>query len=110
MEVTLTLTERCGHQDQVRQVIREAMEDAGIDGVEVKETLIRNEEDAITVKCLGSPTIRVDGYDVEYQEREPAETSAGCRYFNTPAGWKPVPEKGMIVRALQKAKERATGT
>ena len=39
-----------------------------------------------------------------------AERSAGLRYFNTVAGWKPVPEKGMIVRTLQKAKELEAGT
>jgi hypothetical protein len=110
MEITLTISERCGHHDAVRDVIREAMAEAGVTDVEVKETVIRSEEDAIATKCLGSPTLRVDGYDVEYQEREPAETSPGCRYFNTPAGWKPVPEKGMIVRALEKAKERAGGS
>ncbi|MBM3140054.1 MAG: hypothetical protein FJZ92_07535 [Chloroflexi bacterium] len=107
MEVTLLLAERCSHHDQARGVLKEALAEAGVTGVEVKETLIRTEEDAITVKCLGSPTIRVDGFDVEYMEREPEETSAGCRYFNTPAGWKPIPEKGIIVRALTRAKERA---
>ena len=40
----------------------------------MKETLVRTEEDALEAKCLGSPTIRVNGFDVEYQEREPDET------------------------------------
>ena len=42
-------------------------------------------------------------------EREPDERSAGVRYFNTMAGWKPIPEKGMLVRALQRARERDQG-
>ena len=61
------------------------------------------------MNCIASPTIRIDGLDVEYQEREPEERSAGQRYFNTPAGWKPYPEVGMIVRALEAAKVRETG-
>ena len=44
-----------------------------------------------------------DGVDVEHAEREPAETSPSCRYYNTLAGWKPLPEKGMVVRAIQRA-------
>ncbi|MQA00270.1 MAG: hypothetical protein GEU80_13250 [Dehalococcoidia bacterium] len=107
MEVKLILAERCGHHDEARSLIQEAFGDVGITDVEVQEKVVRTEEDALEAKCLGSPTIRVDGFDVEYQEREPDETSAGCRYFNTPAGWKPLPEKGMLVRALQRAKERA---
>lgn len=97
------------HFDEIRQVLREALEEAGLGDLEVKETLIRSEEEALDTKCIGSPTIRVDGFDVEYMEREPDERSAGVRYFNTVAGWKPVPEKGMIVRALQRAKERDAG-
>ncbi|MEX1022666.1 MAG: hypothetical protein WD058_05920 [Dehalococcoidia bacterium] len=111
MEITMVLTERGkDNWDKVRAVLKESMEEAGIDDVEVQETMIRDDEEAMAVRCIGSPTIRVNGYDVEYMEREPDERSAGVRYYNTPAGWKPVPEKGMIVRSLQKAKEMEAGT
>ena len=110
MEITMVLTERGkDHWDKVREVLKEAMAEAGVEA-EVQETIIRDDEDAIAVRCIGSPTIRVNGLDVEYMEREPDERSAGVRYFNTVAGWKPVPEKGMIVRSLQKAKELEAGT
>ena len=105
MEVALTLTERGeSHHEEVRSLLREALNEVGLDEVEIQETLIRGDEEAIPIKCIGSPTIRVNGLDVEYREREPDETSAGVRYYNTPAGWKFVPEKGMIVRALELAK------
>jgi hypothetical protein len=109
MEVTMVLTElgKKWH-DEIRQVVKEAMAEAGLD-IEVQESIIRADEESIDARCIGSPTIRVDGFDVEYMEREPEERSAGVRYFNTMAGWKPVPEKGMIVRALQRAKEREAG-
>ncbi len=106
MEITLQLAERCGHHDQARALLKDALAEVGLSDVEVKESVIRTEEDALETKCLGSPTIRVNGFDVEYQEREPDETSAGCRYYNSPAGWKPIPEKGMLVRALNTAKQR----
>jgi hypothetical protein len=110
VEITMVLSERGkDHWDKVREVLQEAMEEAGVGDVEVQESVIRDDEQAIDAKCIGSPTIRVNGLDVEYMEREPDERSAGLRYFNTMAGWKPVPEKGMIVRALQRAKERSAG-
>ncbi|MDA0351553.1 MAG: hypothetical protein O3A10_04980 [Chloroflexi bacterium] len=106
MKVTLTLTERgADHHEQVRALLREALDDSGLQEVQVEETTIRDDEDAIKIKCLGSPTIRINGFDVEYQEREPDETTAGVRYYNTPAGWKSVPEKGIILRAIDKAIE-----
>ena len=106
MEVTLTLTERgADHHEEVRALLRSALDESGLNDVAIQETTIRDDEDAIKIKCLGSPTIRINGFDVEYQEREPDETTAGVRYYNTPAGWKSIPEKGMILRALEKAKE-----
>ena len=48
-------------------------------------------EDAKTKRFLGSPSIRVNGIDVEYGDREPDEYQAGTRYYNTPQGWKPFP-------------------
>jgi hypothetical protein len=102
MQVTLTLTERGqSHHDEVRALLREALAEVGLGDVQVEETIIRGDEEAIPIKCLGSPTIRVNGFD---------ETSAGVRYYNTPAGWKSVPEKGMILRALQRAKDAESAT
>lgn len=111
MEITMVLSERGqDHWEPIREVLKEAMDEAGLGDIEVKETIIRDDEQAIDTGCIASPTIRVNGQDVEYMEREPDERSAGIRYFNTMAGWKPVPEKGMIVRALQKAAELEAGS
>lgn len=104
MEVTLVVSERCAPHEEVRALIKEALEEAGVAGIEVAETEIRTDEEAMPVNCIGSPTIRVNGLDVEYLEREPDERSAGQRYFNSPAGWKKLPEKGLIVRAIEQAK------
>ena len=79
------------------------MAEAGVSSTTIDETIIRSDEEAINIKCLGSPTIRINGLDIEYREREPEETTAGVRYYNTPAGWKSIPEKGLILRALERA-------
>ncbi len=111
MDVSLTLTERGeSHHEMVRALLREALDELGFTDLAVQETVIRGDEEAIAIRCIGSPTIRVNGMDIEYREREPQETSAGVRYYNTPAGWKSVPEKGMILRALQLAKEAEAAT
>ncbi|MBG93062.1 MAG: DUF2703 domain-containing protein [Chloroflexi bacterium] len=104
MEIKLTLTERGNdHHAAIRQLLQEAIAEAGVSSTTVDETIIRSDEEAIAIKCLGSPTIRINGLDIEYREREPEETTAGVRYYNTPAGWKSIPEKGLIIRALERA-------
>ena len=52
-------------------------------------------------------SIRVNGLDVEYGDREPDEYQAGMRYYNTPDGWKPYPHARLIANLIveQQAKE-----
>ena len=102
MKITLMLSESCSHHEEARALVQGAVAEAGVDA-EVEEVLVRTDEDAKLGKVLGSPTIRIEGLDIEYAEREPDETSNGCRYYNTPTGWKPIPEQGMIVRAIARA-------
>ena len=110
MQVTMVLTNRgAQYHDAIRAMVREALTEVGLAGLEVQETIIRDDEEALAAQCIGSPTIRVNDLDIEYMEREPDERSAGVRYFNTAGGWKPVPEKGMLVRALRQAIERVRG-
>ncbi len=109
MDVTLVMSEQGkAHWDAARAVLQEAIAEAGL-SVEVVETIVGSEDEARTARCIGSPTIRVNGFDVEYMEREPDERSLGQRYFNTTGGWKPVPERGMVVRALQRAHQLESG-
>lgn len=109
MEVSLALGERCPHRDAARRLLAAALAEAGLAAVPVRELTVRDEDEARAGRCIGSPTVRVDGLDVEYMEREPAERSAACRYFNTPGGWQPLPDRGLIVRALELARERDAG-
>lgn len=102
MNVEVYWSPSCPHRAAVEEIVKKALSEAGVD-VPVTYIEVTGPEDAKTKRCLGSPTIRVDGLDVEYGNREPDETTPGCRYYNTPEGWVPLPPKGMIVRALSTA-------
>ena len=106
MKVEVYVTRSCGHQEAARQVVDEALAEANATDVEVSVIQVDGPEEARVKRVFGSPTVRVNGLDVEYAEREPEETTAGCRYYATPDGWKPVPGRGMIVRALSVARAR----
>ena len=105
MKITLLITDSCAHKDEARRMVDEALAETGADA-EVEVVSVRTDDEARQKKVLGSPSIRVDGLDIEYGDREPEETQPGCRYYNTPAGWKPVPEKGLLVRAIERAQAR----
>jgi hypothetical protein len=106
VKIQLMLSEGCSHKDAARALLNEAISDTGVEA-EIEEIMVRTDEDARIASVIGSPSIKVEGLDIEYADREPDETSNGCRYYNTPAGWKPLPEKGMIVRGIERARGRS---
>ena len=95
--------------EQTRALVEAAVAEAGESDAEVVIVPVEGPEDARAKKSFGTPTIRVNGMDVEYAEREPEEYSAGGRYYATPDGWKQMPAQGMIVRAIKAAHAREAG-
>jgi hypothetical protein len=93
--------------DSTCTLVDEAVAQAGLTDVEIEVIPIHSDDEAKAVRSLGAPTIRVDGFDAEYAEREPPETTAGARYYSTPDGWQRLPERGMIVFAIKEAEARA---
>jgi hypothetical protein len=85
-------------------LIEEAASEAGVTDLELVTTEVSSQDDAKDLRCLGSPTIRVEGRDVEYGEREPPETTNGARYYSTTEGWQRLPTRGMIVFAIKEVR------
>ena len=66
---------------------------------EVIEIEVRDESAAKALKFLGSPTIRVNGLDIEDSSRQISETSFACRCY--PGG---LPSEEMIRTAVREAR------
>ena len=94
---------------QARALIDAALAAAGVADAAIEVLRVASDDEAMRHRCLGSPTIRVEGFDVEYAEREPPERTAGARYYSTPAGWQRLPEQGMILFAINEARLRLAG-
>ena len=65
---------------------------------EVIEIEVRDESDAKGLKFFGSPTIRVNGLDVEASSRQVSATGFACRCY--PGG---LPSEEMIRAAVREA-------
>ena len=56
---------------------------------------------AATMRFPGSPTIRVDGLDIEPGFADPGDYTPRCRLYRTPAGLRGVPDPAWIEDALR---------
>lgn len=106
MKIEYLYSRATGRTPEAEEALRLAIE-ATDPSLQITYTEVSDSEDAKAKRFLGSPSIRVDGMDVEYGEREPDEYQAGVRYYNTPEGWKPFPHARLIANAIVEAQERA---
>ena len=82
--------------------VREALRLEGIAG-DVELVPVENDADAQTMRLIGSPTVRIDGRDLEGAEADDRGYGLGCRIYQDEqsiAGW---PSIALIRRALQPA-------
>ena len=87
-------------------MLREAMAEAGLDPDSVEVTEIDTEDAAEREGFVGSPTIRIDGRDVQPPpDGEPAGLS--CRVYRLPDGRvSPLPDPEDLREALRPAAPR----
>lgn len=105
MKIEYLYSRAVGRQPEAEEALRLALEATGVEAEVVHEE-IDGSEMAHARKFLGSPTIRVEGIDVEYGDRPPEEYQAGARYYNTPEGWKPHPNARLIANTILEVLER----
>ena len=89
----------CPSHPEARELLREVLDARGLDA-EVVEREVGSVEEARELSFPGSPTIRVDGRDVD-----PAGASARpaltCRIYHLPDGQvSPVPSREQLEEAL----------
>lgn len=93
----------CPNHPATTQRVREAIKQAGVHA-DVWERELAPEDDAAKLKFLGSPTVLVDGVDVEPAARCRTDFGFSCRKYFGGAG---VPPVEMIVAAIREHRSTA---
>lgn len=100
MIVELLYFDGCPNYEAFAPHLRELVERAGVDA-RIELQRVESEEDAGRARFLGSPTVRVDGRDVEPGAEERDEYALQCRLYRTPEGMSGVPPDEWILEALR---------
>ncbi|WP_394829392.1 hypothetical protein [Pendulispora albinea] len=100
--IEVMMFEGCPHLDQAIERVRWAAADAGV-AVDVSVVRIGSLEEAIDRRFLGSPTVRVDGVDVEPGARERRDFSLQCRLYRVGGRLEGAPPVAWIAAALRGA-------
>jgi hypothetical protein len=99
MKIEFLFWRGCPSYPEAQQLLEEVIAARGIDApVELRE--VRTREEAERLRFPGSPTIRVDGRDVDPAGAD-AQPALNCRIYHLPDGSvSPVPTREQLEEAL----------
>jgi hypothetical protein len=98
-KVELLWFEGCPNHPAARRMLEEVIAEVA-PGTRITEVDATDSTVAERVPFPGSPTIRVDGRDVDSTYTDPDDYTPRCRLYRTAAGLRGLPERRWIVDAL----------
>ena len=104
--VEVLYVQDCPHYPATLALVQRVLADLAI-GAEVRTTLISDQAAAEQARFAGSPTVRVDGHDVEPGSEPPAEIVVGCRLYRLEHRFAGQPAHGWVRAALLSAVGRS---
>jgi hypothetical protein len=99
MTVELLYWEGCPSHPEAEELLSAVLRERGLDAPIVRRE-VTTQEEAEALRFPGSPTIRIDGRDVD-AEGAAARPALTCRIYHLPDGRvSPVPSRETLERAL----------
>ena len=99
-EIELLYTRDCPNSTAFLPRLQQLLADCGIAGA-VRLVEVPDDEAAQRLRFLGSPSLRVDGRDVEPGADERRGYGLQCRVYRTPEGLTGTPVDAWVVGALR---------
>ena len=102
MKIEVLYFDGCPSHRSTVERVKEALRQEGL-SAEIVEIGVQDNATAQSVGFLGSPTVRIDGVDVEPSARNSKEFGMMCRTYSAGSGRLGVPTQEMIQTALREA-------
>jgi hypothetical protein len=107
VHVELLFWEGCPSHPKALSELRAAMADAGLDPNTIVLREVHTDADAERERFVGSPTIRIDGVDIQPPNGEPFGLT--CRVYHRRDGRiSPTPDPADVREALARAQTKST--
>lgn len=97
--VEILYFEGCPNWVAARELVEQVANDLSVD-VDLRLVEVGEPDDANRLRFLGSPTVRVDGRDVEPGADQREQFQYACRVYRTEAGFEGEPAAEWIRTAL----------
>jgi hypothetical protein len=102
MEIELLYFDGCPSHEAFEPRLRELIAKADLD-VQIHQRRVESDAAAQRERFLGSPTLRVDGVDIDPGAAGRSDYGVMCRLYSTEQGMRGAPPDEWILDALQRA-------
>jgi len=108
LHVEILTCEGCPHAALTYQRVREAL---GADGLnaEINQILVATAQAAIDLRFIGSPTVRINGEDVEPASQARTDYGLMCRMYFEGESCAGLPSETLLQRALRSSQDHPLG-
>ncbi len=96
MQIQLLYFKECPNYKAAYENLIEALNEMKINDYKIEMIEIKNEEDAVKYKFLGSPTLRIEGRDVDLGYKDEGNYVLACRVYKFNGRIYGMPLKEMI--------------
>lgn len=110
MRIEVLYFDGCPSHERLMPRLRRLLDQAGVDD-RVELVRVDSVDEADRQRFLGSPTLRIDGVDVDPAAGERTDYGLKCRLYRTAEGQQAMPADDWIMDALDRARQarRADG-
>ncbi len=98
----------CAHATEVMSAARACVAETNGHGVDIRHVIVRDLAQAESLGFPGSPTVRVDGLDIDPEA--PRTPAFACRLYSGRSGVRGGPDEGLLLAALRTAISREAVT
>jgi hypothetical protein len=109
MRIEVLYFDGCPNHEALLPRLREILACTGV-STEIDSRRIANDEAAQRERFLGSPTVRINGRDIEPEAERRTDYGLKCRLYRTPTGLSGQPEEQLLQAALRSAAAATLGT
>lgn len=107
MRIELLYFDGCPNHEALLPELRALLEREGIDA-EIELRRVESAEAAERERFLGSPTVRIDGIDIEPRAAEREDFGLKCRLYRTAEGTSGIPPERWIVEGIRRSQVGAS--
>lgn len=102
MHIELYFWDGCPSHPEAEALLRDVLTAEGIDA-DIELVEVRTQAEAEALGFVGSPTIRIDGRDVDEEGAARSRPSLTCRIYTEEGAVSPVPSRHRLARAISLA-------